>query len=278
MSEQPVIVTCALIGGAPSNNPHHPVTASDIIREGIAAARAGAAVLHIHARTDDGAPTQDPADYQAIGAAIRSDVEVVLNYTTGGSPGMSDDERLGSVRAQPELASLDSGTMNFGGDDDFVFVNTPSFQMRAAGEMSEHGVKPELECFDAGMVIAARELIDRGLIAAPPLFQIVLGVRGGAPARLDTLVHLVQLLPRDALWAAFAVGRAHFPMMAGVLALGGNVRTGMEDVAYTAAGVRATSNAELVERSVAMCKLVGRPVATPLEARELLAGRVNQAA
>jgi 3-keto-5-aminohexanoate cleavage enzyme len=273
MSGSPAILTCALIGGAPSNNPHHPVTASDIVREGVGAAKAGASVLHIHARTEDGEPTQTPEDYSAIGDAIRAEVDVVLNYTTGGSPGMSDDERLGSVGAKPELASLDSGTLNFGADDDFVFVNTPAFQQRAAQTMMEHGVKPELECFDTSFVVAASELIERGLIEPPPLFQIVLGVRGGAPARMDTLVHIVSLLPSDAVWAAFAVGRAHFDLMAGVLALGGHVRTGMEDVAYLSAGVRVTSNAELVEHAVALCGAVGRPVATPEQARELLAAR-----
>ena len=270
MSETPAIISCALIGGAPSSNPNHPVNASDIVREGIAAARAGAAILHIHARTEDGEPTQDPAVYSDIGERIRAEVDVVLNYTTGGSPGMSDDERLGSVRARPELASLDAGTLNFGADDDFVFVNTPRFQARAAEQMLEHGVKPELECFDAGMVTAAVELIERGLVKAPPLFQIVLGVRGGAPARMDTLVHLVSLLPPDAVWAAFAVGRTHFSLMAGVLALGGHLRTGMEDVAYVAKGVRSTSNAELAARAVELCRIVGRPTATPDEARELL--------
>jgi 3-keto-5-aminohexanoate cleavage enzyme len=270
MTEQPAIISCALIGGAPSNNPNHPRNASDIIREGIGAARAGAAIVHIHARNEDGDPTQAADVYRSIGEGIRSEVDVILNYTTGGSPGMSDDERLASLGAQPDVASLDAGTMNFGADDDFVFVNTPSFQQRAAGEMRERGVKPELECFDAGMIMAGRELIDRGLIDVPPLFQLVLGVRGGAPARMDTLLHLVGLLPADAVWAAFAVGRTHFQTMAGVLALGGHLRTGMEDVAYTARGVRSTSNAELAARAVELCRVVGRPVASPDEARKIL--------
>jgi 3-keto-5-aminohexanoate cleavage enzyme len=278
-AETPAMISCALIGGAPSTNPHHPVNAADIVREGIAAARAGAAVLHIHARTEHGLPSQRPDVYRSIGEAIRAEVDVILNYTTGGSPGMSDDERLGSVHAGPELASLDAGTMNFGGDDDFVFVNTPRFQKRAAQQMLELGVKPEIECFDAGMVMAGLELIEAGLVARPPLFQLVLGVRGGAPARMETLVHLVGLLPDDAVWAAFAVGRPHFQIMAGVLGLGGHLRTGMEDVAYVAAGERATSNAALVERAVAMCQTVGRAVASPAQARELLAGRLlSQAA
>ena len=271
MINDPVILTCALIGGAPSDNPHHPKNAADIIREGIGAVKAGAVVVHIHARTEDGEPTQAAEDYRRIADGILAEVDdVVLNFTTGGSPGMSAAERLASLHADPELASLDAGTMNFGGDDDFVFVNTPAFQQRAAREMLELGVKPELECFDAGMIVAGAELIARELVTQPPLFQLVLGVRGGAPGRVDTLTHLVSLLPAGSQWGAFSIGRMHFPLMAAALALGGHIRTGMEDCAYMSRGVRVTSNAELVERAVAMCEIVGRPLATPAQAREQL--------
>jgi len=269
--DRPVILTCALIGGAPSANPHHPRDAADLVLHGAAAARAGAAVLHIHARTDQGEPTQDAAVYRQIADGIRAEApDVILNFTTGGSPGMTDDERLASLRGGPELASLDAGSLNFGPDDDFVFVNTHSFMARAAKEMRELAVKPELECFDTGMVMSANELLARDLVSAPALFQLVLGVRGGAPARVDTLTHLVALLPAGAEWGAFAVGRRHSELMAATLALGGHIRTGMEDVAYLAKGVYATSNAELVERAVSLCRQLGRPVATPAQARDLL--------
>jgi len=270
-SSQPTILTCALVGGVPSTNPHHPQTAADLIRHGIGAARAGASILHIHARTEDGQATQDADAYRLIADGIRAEApDVILNFTTGGSPGMSDDERLASVRGGSELASLDAGSMNFGADDEFVFVNTHAFMARAAREMADLGVKPELECFDTGMVMAARELIDRGRVAHPPLFQLVLGVRGGAPARVDTLSHLASLLPQGAIWGAFAIGRAHLPIMAATLALGGQIRTGMEDVAYLSAGVHAESNAQLVERAAGVCRDLGREVATPQEAREIL--------
>jgi 3-keto-5-aminohexanoate cleavage enzyme len=266
-----VILTCALVGGLPSPNPNHPKTADDLVRHGVGAARAGAAILHIHARTKDGEATQDPAVYRLIADGIRADApDVILNFTTGGSPGMPDEERLASLRAAPEVASLDAGSMNFGADDDFVFTNTPRFIARGAREMRELGVKPEIECFDTGMVMAGHELLRRELVDAPPMFQLVLGVRGGAPARVDTLAHLVALLPADAQWGAFAVGRPHFEIMAAVLGLGGHVRTGMEDAAYSARGVFVNSNAELVERAAALCRQVGRPLATPTQARELL--------
>jgi 3-keto-5-aminohexanoate cleavage enzyme len=267
----PTILTCALVGGVESTNPHHPKDAADVIRHGIGAARAGASILHVHARSEDGRPTQHPDTYRLIAEGIRSEApDVIVNFTSAGSPGMTDDERLGSLRAGPDLASLDAGSMNFGADDEFVFVNTHAFMARAATEMRELGIKPELECFDTGMIMAGRELVDRGLVPAPPLFQLVLGVRGGAPARVDTLTHLVALLPEGAIWSAFAVGRPHLEIMAATLALGGHIRTGMEDVAYVAAGVHAQSNAELVERAVAVCRDLGRPLATPEQAREIL--------
>jgi 3-keto-5-aminohexanoate cleavage enzyme len=268
-SANPAIVTCPIIGGFPSNNPNHPRTLADIVRHGIDAAHAGAAALHIHARTADGEVTQDKAVYEEIAAGIRAEApDVLMNFTTGGSLGMSEDERLGSVAAKPDLGSLDCGTMNFG---DAVFENNPAFIERTAREMLDAGVKPEIECFDAGMVVAGARLAQQGLVQDPPLFQLVLGVRGGAPARVDTLVHLVQLLPPGAVWAAAAIGAPHFPAMAAALGMGGHIRSGMEDVAYTAKGEFATSNAQLVERAVALCEAVGRPVATPAQAREVLA-------
>jgi 3-keto-5-aminohexanoate cleavage enzyme len=266
---QPAIVTCPIIGGFPSNNPHHPRSLADIVEHGIAAARAGAAALHIHARDAEGEITQDAAVYEAIGSRIRAEVpDIILNYTTGGSIGMTADERLGSLAARPQLASLDCGSMNFG---DGVFVNSPEFIDRMAREMREAGVKPEIECFEAGMVAAGARLVAEDKVDSPALFQIVLGVRGGAPARVDTLCSMVALLPPGANWAAAAIGPPHFPLMAAALGMGGHIRSGMEDVAYMARGEFATSNAQLVTRAVELCKAVGRPVATPAQAREILA-------
>jgi 3-keto-5-aminohexanoate cleavage enzyme len=263
----PAVITCPIIGGFQSTNPHHPRTLDDIVRHGIDAARAGAAALHIHARTAEGEVTQETAVYEEIGARIRAEApEVILNYTTGGSIGMSEDERLGSVAARPELASLDCGTMNFG---DVIFENSPQFIDRCAREMGAAGVKPEIECFDAGMVVAGARLVQEGLVASPALFQFVLGVRGGGPARVDTLCSLVPLLPPGAVWAAAAIGAPHFPLMAAALAMGGHIRSGMEDVSYMARGEHATSNAQLVTRAVELCRVIGRPVATPAQAREI---------
>ena len=156
-------------------------------------------------------------------------------------------------------------------------MNTPKFIMRMAVEMREISVKPEIECFEAGMVMTGRRLVEDGLVDSPALFQFVLGVPGGAPARVDTLCHLVSLLPDGADWAAVGIGASHFPMMAATLALGGHIRTGLEDVSHVARGTHARSNAELVERAVAMCLAVGRPVASATEARSLLAVSADRA-
>jgi 3-keto-5-aminohexanoate cleavage enzyme len=266
---QPAVITCPIIGGFASDNPNHPRTLGDIVRHGIDAVHAGAAALHIHARDAEGDVTQDAAVYEEIGAAIRAEVpDVILNYTTGGSVGMSGDERLGSVAARPELASLDCGSMNFG---QAVFINSPEFIDRCATEMRAAGVKPEIECFEAGMVAAGARLVAEEKVDSPALFQVVLGVRGGAPARVDTLVSMVSLLPPGAIWAAAAIGASHFPLMAAALGMGGHIRSGMEDVAYVARGEFATDNAQLVTRAVELCRAIGRPVATPAQTREIFA-------
>lgn len=268
-TDQPAVLTCALVGGFPSGNPNHPLTLDEVVRHGVAAVGAGAAILHIHARGADGKASAEAAVYREIGARIRAEAgDVILNYTTAGEPGITEDERLQSLDADPEIASLDAGSMNFGPKT--LFVNSQAFINRMAVEMGERGILPELECFDAGMVDTGRRLVERALVATPPLFQIVLGVEGGAPARVDTLVHLVSLLPPGANWAAFAIGAHNFTMMGAVLAMGGHIRTGLEDVSRISRGVWAESNAQLVQRAVRMCEVIGRPVATPQQARELL--------
>jgi 3-keto-5-aminohexanoate cleavage enzyme len=268
MIGEPAVITCSLIGGAPSSNPHHPKTLDDIVREGVDAARAGAAIVHIHARTENGEVTQDAGVYEAIRRGIRADApDVIFNFSTGGSPGMTAEERLASVRAQPEVASLSAGTFNLG---DYVFENSAAFIDRAARKMRELAVKPEFEVYDAGMLATVERLITSGVIETPAHVQLAFGVPGGAPARVDTLCHLVSLLPEGAGWGAVALGDPHFPMMAAALAMGGHVTTGLEITAYIERGRYAASNAELVARAVELCTAIGRPVATPAQARRSL--------
>jgi 3-keto-5-aminohexanoate cleavage enzyme len=264
-----VMLTCAVAGGVITGNPNQPVTRDDVIREAVEAAQAGASILHIHARTSDGQMTQAPEDYIAIREAVRTQVDdVVLNFTTGGKLGAPAEERRRSLEAQPELASLNCGSINFG-PDDVVFMNPRSLIFAMVEEMAEREIVPEYECFDIGMAVTAAQLA-QAASGAPGMMHMVLGVIGGAPPSVETISQFAGLVPQGVPWMVTAVGRHNFPMMAVTLALGGHIRTGLEDVVYVGPGEYADSNAQLVGRAKALCEAIGRPVATPTQAREIL--------
>lgn len=265
----PAILTCAVAGGIVTGNPNQPKTRDDVIEAAVAAARAGASVVHIHARTTGGEMTQDPDDYLAIKRAVRERTDdVVLNFTTGGKLGSPADERRRSLGAGPELASLNCGSINFG-PDDVVFMNPKSLIEELAHEMADRGIVPEYECFDMGMAVTAARLV--GEAKGPPgMMHMVLGVIGGAPPTVESIQLFARLVPGGVPWMVTAIGRQNFPMMAVTLALGGHIRTGLEDVVYVGPGVFAESNAQLVTRARALCDAIGRPVATPAQAREIL--------
>jgi 3-keto-5-aminohexanoate cleavage enzyme len=265
----PAILTCAVAGGIVTGNPNQPATRAQVIDAAVGAAAAGASIVHIHARTSGGEMTQDPDDYRAIKQAIREQVEdVVLNFTTGGKLGTPAEERRRSLLAGPELASLNCGSINFG-PDDVVFLNPNSLIDELAEEMAERGIVPEYECFDVGMAVKAAKLA-RSARGASGMMHMVLGVIGGAPASVGSIELFAELVPEGVPWMVTAVGRHNFPMMAVTLALGGHVRTGLEDVVYVAPGEYAESNAQLVTRASALCEAIGRPVATPAQARAIL--------
>ncbi len=265
----PAILTCAVAGGILTGNPNQPRTRDDVIDAALGAARAGASVVHIHARTPEGEMTQDPDDYRAIKRAVRERAEdVVLNFTTGGKLGTPAEERRRSLDAGPEVASLNCGSINFG-PDDVVFLNPKSLIEELADEMAERRIVPEYECFDIGMAVTAARL---AAAASGPsgMMHMVLGVIGGAPPSVESIQLFAGLVPGGVPWMVTAVGRHNFPMMAVTLALGGHVRTGLEDVVYIAPGEYAESNAQLVTRARALCEAIGRPVATPAQARTIL--------
>jgi 3-keto-5-aminohexanoate cleavage enzyme len=265
----PVMLTCALAGGVVTGNPHQPVNRDDVIREALGAVEAGASILHIHARTTDGQMTQAPEDYLAIKQAIREQAgDVVLNFTTGGKLGAPPEERRRSLEAQPELASLNCGSVNFG-PEDYVFLNPRSLIFALAEEMADRGIVPEYECFDIGMAVTAAELSAKAR-GAPGMMHMVLGVIGGAPPSAATVALFAGLVPAGIPWMVTAIGRHNFPMMAVTLALGGHIRTGLEDVVYVGAGEYAQSNAQLVRRARDLCEAVGRPPASASQAREIL--------
>jgi len=266
--EEPAMLTCAVSGGVVTSNPNQPVSQDDVIAAAVDAAQAGASIVHIHARTPTGEMTQAPEDYLAIKRAIREQVDdVVLNFATGGQLGAPAEESRRSLVAQPELATLNCGSMNFGAGDD-VLMNPRSLMTELAEEMAQRGIVPEYECFDMGMAVTAAELASSAS-GAPGVMHMVLGVAGGAPASAATVSLFAELVPTDIPWTVTAIPR-HFPMMALTLSLGGHIRTGLEDVVYVAPGEYAESNDQLVTRARTLCDAIGRPVATPAQAREIL--------
>ena len=287
-----VIITCAVTGAADAvgKHPDMPVTPEQIATAAIEAAKAGAAVAHIHVRDPEtGKGSRDPALFRETVERIRdSGTDVVLNLTAGmggdlymgppDDPSAFDEaetdlapamERLVHVdETRPEICTLDCGTMNFG-DESYVMVNTPPILREMAKGIRALGVKPEVEVFDMGHLWLAKQLFAEGLIDAPPLFQICLGIPYGAPADTTTMKAMVDQLPPGAMWAGFGISRMQMPMVAQAVLLGGHVRVGLEDNLYLERGVFA-SNAQLVEKAGRLVEIMGARVLTAAEARAKL--------
>jgi 3-keto-5-aminohexanoate cleavage enzyme len=268
----PVVIQAAVTGsiGAGTDSPHLPLDSTQIVREAVRAWEAGAAVIHLHAREADGTPTQSVDRFAELVDGIEAaGCDAILNLSTGSAAGRSAGaDRFACLALDPEMASFDCGSTNFG---DRVFENSPTFLQELAGAFAARRTVPEIECFDASHVVDALRLRDAGLLADPLRFQFVLGVRGGAPATLEQAMYMRSLLPADAIWSACALGRDQLWLNAFCLIAGGHVRTGLEDNLRYARGRYATGNAELVERVVRLATELGREVATPAAARALLA-------
>lgn len=268
---QPVIISAALTGSWPTkaDNPAVPITEQEIADAAISAHQAGAAIVHLHVRNEQGKVTCDPARYAKVCGLIRAaGSDVIINMSTGGGAGQTTDEqRKEPVALKPEIASFDCGSLNFGKT---VFINSPSFLDELARLMTEHGVMPEIECFEPGHVANAIRLIDEGKLRPPHWFQVVLNVRGGSPGTVKQLLNMVEMLPAESLWSVCEIGRAQLPIDVVAMAMGGHVRTGLEDNIYYHKGQLAQSNAQLVARLVRIAGELGRPVATPVQAREML--------
>lgn len=285
-----VIITCALTGAGDttSRSEHVPVTPEQIAESGIAAARAGAAIVHVHVRDPEtGQGSRDVALYREVVERIRaSDVDVVVNTTAGmggdlvldphdpttfveGTDLVSGVERLAHVEELlPDICTLDCGSLNFG-EGSLVYVSTPDMLREGAKRIQELGVRVEMEIFDTGHLWFARELVAEGLVDAPAMFQLCMGIPYGAPADPATLAAMVGQLPEGAVWASFALGAMQMPWVAQSILLGGHVRVGLEDNLYLRKGVKAT-NAQLVEQARTIIEAMGAAVATPDQAREIL--------
>lgn len=268
-----LIITAAICGAevTKEQNPAVPYTVEEIVREAKSAVDAGAAIVHLHVREDDGTPTQSHVRFQECEEAIyKVCPDVILIPSTGGAVGMSPEERLDSTNTTPipEMATLDCGTCNFGDD---IFDNTMP-TMRAFGKrMIEKGIKPEYECFEMGHLDTILTMARKGEVPGNPMqFNFVLGVPGCTPATVSNLAWMVNQIPAGSTWTVTGVGRSAFPMAAAAIAMGGNVRVGFEDNIYLSKGVKASSNGELVAKVVRIAKELGREIATSDEARAIL--------
>ena len=287
-----VFVTCAVTGsgGTQDRSPHVPRSPEQIAQSAIEAAQAGAAIVHCHVRDPEtGAPARDPALYLELTERIRaSDTDVVINLTAGmggdivfgppdapmqlngsGTDMASAAERVAHIaQCQPEIATLDCGTMNFA-EADYVMTNTPGMLQAMGAMMTELGVKVEIEAFDTGHLWYAKQLVDQGVIASPAMVELCMGVPWGAPNDLNTFLAMVNAIPAGWDWSAFSLGADQMPYVAAAILAGGNVRVGLEDNLWLERGVLAT-NAQLVERAVEIIRATGAQVLTPQQVRTKL--------
>ena len=267
-----VILTVAPTGAWPSkeDTPYVPLTPKEIAEDVYECWQAGASVAHIHVRDDEGKASMEFEKFEeTVGLIREKNCDIVLNLTTSGGIGLTDDIRMKPfIELKPEMASYDCGTMNW--LHTTVFENSPKFLEKLGHTMQEHDVKPEIEVFDAGMIYNAIYYLKKGVLKAPLHFQFVLGAAGGMAATVENLVFLQSLIPEGSTWGALGIGRGHLPILYTTLALGGHVRVGMEDNILYSRGVLAKSNAEFVERTKRIVKEINKEVATPDEARTIL--------
>ncbi len=265
-----LIITVAVCGAEVTRNdtPYIPITPEEIAQQTYEAYLVGASIVHLHVRDENGNPTQDAQIFQKVVRLIREKCpDIIIQVSTGGAVWMSPEERLQSLEANPDMATLTTGTVNFGND---VFMNSMPMVERFARAMKEKGIMPEFECFDLGHINNAMQLVKKGLVEGHLHFDFVMGVPGGIAANARNLVAMVDSLPAGATWTVAGIGKYEFPMAAMAIAMGGNVRVGMEDNIYIEKGVLARSNAELVEKVVRIAKELGRKIASPQRAREIL--------
>ena len=268
----PLVIQCAITGSIdpdPERRPNLPATPAAIVEEALAAWRAGAFVVHLHARRADGTPTQEREAYRGLVDELReAGCEAIVNLSCGSAGGRAvRDDRLGPLELAPQMASFDCGSINF---REQLFEGDLPFLRRMAHKFREFGVRPEVECFDTGHVGLALQLRDEGLLDDPLVVQFVLGVPGsGVPATVAMVEHLRSMIPAHWPWSVCAIGHAQLALNTYCILAGGHVRTGLEDNLWFRRGERAT-NATLVERIARIAAELDRPVATPDEARAIL--------
>jgi 3-keto-5-aminohexanoate cleavage enzyme len=265
-----LIITAAICGAevTKEDNANLPLNALELAEAALEAEKAGASIIHLHVRDEEGKPTQNIEYFKkAIDAMKESGLTAIIQPSTGGAAGMTWEQRIQPVNLNPEMATLDCGTVNFG---DGIFVNDLPLMRRFAEEMKKRVILPELECFDAGNIYNALLLGKEGLLPDHLHFDLVLGVPGAIAASIKNLLFMVELLPYGATWTAAGIGRWQLPVAMHTILMGGHVRVGFEDNIYYKKGVPAESNAQLVSRVVRIANEAGREIASPSEARKIL--------
>jgi 3-keto-5-aminohexanoate cleavage enzyme len=264
-----LIITAALTGAEVTREqqPNLPITPEEIAQAAYDCYKAGASIVHVHARNSEGKPTQDYSVYKEIKERIAEKCNIIFQPSTGGAVWHTAEERMQPIELCPEMATLSTGTTNFGSE---VFMNTEEYIIKFAKRMQELGVKPEIECFERGMINNAINLAKKGLINTPMHFDFVLGVPGACTAEVRDLLYMLESIPDDSTWTVAGIGRHEIPLASVAITLGGHVRVGFEDNVYYEKGVLAKSNAQLVEKVVRIAKEIGREIATPVEARKIL--------
>ncbi|GAB1365488.1 3-keto-5-aminohexanoate cleavage protein [Candidatus Cloacimonadaceae bacterium] len=272
---EPLILTAAITGAETSrkDQPNLPITPEEQAREAKACFEAGARVVHLHVREDDGSPTQRLERFRDSINAIRAAVpEIIIQISTGGAVGEPFEKRLAPLALKPDMGTLNAGTLNFGND---IFINHPTDIVRLAQAFKEYGVVPEVEVYESGMIDVVAKLVKQGHIVHAPLhMQFVLGVPGGMSGKPKNLLYMIEHLASEipsATWAVAGIGRWHLPTAMLALVSGGHIRCGFEDNIFYHKGIVAESNAQLIARIARIASEIGRPLATPAQTREILA-------
>ncbi len=272
---EPLILTAAITGAETTrqDQPNLPLTPEEQALEAKACFEAGARVVHLHVREDDGKPTQRLERFKDSISAIRNAVpEMIIQISTGGAVGEPFEKRLAPLALKPDMGTLNAGTLNFGND---IFINHPQDIIRLAEAFKEYGVVPEVEVYESGMIDVVAKLVKQGHIVHTPLhLQFVLGVPGGMSGKPQNLIYMIEHLAAEiptATWAVAGIGRWHLPTAMLALVTGGHIRCGFEDNIFYHKGIVADSNAQLVARIARIAAEIGRPLATPAQAREILA-------
>jgi 3-keto-5-aminohexanoate cleavage enzyme len=269
-NSNPVVLTCAITGADVfrENNPNIPYTTAEVAQSSIEAAAAGATIVHLHVREDDGTPSGRPELFKEVISRIREQSDVITMVSTGGANDMTIEERTTGLEAKPDLSGVESGSMNFG---DETFITPPPAARGIIKRALDAGIGLEVEAFDVGHVATAVRWVEQGVIPSPMQINLVFGVPGGIDAAPAALVAMLRPLPPETFWTVTCVGRNHHRMLALALLYGApGIRTGLEDAVYISRGVLAPSNAALVNAAVDLTHAVGREVATQEQARSLL--------